>query len=358
LEIGLVGLPLTGKTTFFNLLTGMGQETGLSKKRDVYTAIANVPDERIDYLARLYKPQKTIYAQVQIKEIPGVHPGDGAGMPNKYLEEARKADLLAQVVRAFHDDIVSNIAGEPDPYRELADFAADLVLADMISIEKQLVRLKELRKPSCNTPLQIAVLRRILHALENEQRVSDLKLTQEERLHLAGHNFFTEKPLVIAINMDEKQFAAGMYKNRDKILEFAANHQIPLLEICARMEMEISRLPLEERDEFMYALGLSESGICRLARTAYDLLGVVSFFTVGADEVRAWTIRKGTIAKKAAGKVHSDIERGFIRAEVFHFEDLKNLGSVATVREKGLFRLEGKEYAVKDGDIINFRFNV
>jgi GTP-binding protein YchF len=358
LEIGLVGLPLTGKTTFFNLLTGMGQETGLSKKKDVHTAIANVPDKRIDYLASFYKPQKTIYAQVQIKEIPGVHAGDTAGMLNKYLEEARKADLLVQVVRAFHDDIVANIAGEPDPYRELADFAADLVLADMISIEKQLVRLQELRKPSCNTPQQIAVLRRILHALENEQHVSDLKLTQEEKLHLDGHNFFTEKPLIIAVNMDEKQFAAGMYKNRDKIMEFTTNHQIPLLEICARMEMEISRLPLEERDEFMCALGLSETGICRLAHTAYNLLGVVSFFTVGIDEVRAWTIRKGTIAKKAAGKVHSDIERGFIRAEVFHFEDLKNLGSVATVREKGLFRLEGKEYVVKDGDIINFRFNV
>lgn len=358
MEIGLAGLPLTGKTTFFNLLTGMGQETGLSKKRDVYTAIAHVPDERIDYLARLYRPQKVIYAQVRIKDIPGVHAGDAAGMPNKHLEEARTADLLVQVVRAFHDDIVANIAGEPDPYRELADFAADLVLADMISVEKQLVRLQELRKPSSNTPLQIAVLRRILHALENEQRVSDLELTQEERLHLAGHNFFTEKPLVIAVNMDEKQFAAGMYKNRDKILDFAANHHIPLLEICARMEMEISRLPLEERDEFMHALGLSESGICRLARTAYDLLGVVSFFTVGADEVKAWTIRKGTIAKKAAGKVHSDIERGFIRAEVFHFEDLKNLGNIAAVREKGLFRLEGKEYTVKDGDIINFRFNV
>ncbi|HAP32212.1 MAG TPA: redox-regulated ATPase YchF [Firmicutes bacterium] len=358
MEIGLLGQPLTGKTTFFNLLTGMGQETCLSKKRDVYTAVAQVPDERVDYLAHLYRPQKAIYAQVQIKDIPGVYQCDAAGMSNKHLEEARTADLLVQVVRAFHDDVVANIAGEPDPYKELADFATDLVLADMISVENQLARLEESRKPSCNASLHIAVLRRILHALENEQRVSDLILTEEEKLHLAGYNFFTEKPLVIAVNMDEKQFTTGMYTNRDKILEFAANHQIPLLEISARMEMEISRLPLGERAEFMHAMGLNESGICRLASTAYNLLGVVSFFTVGAVEVRAWTIRKGTIAKKAAGKVHSDMERGFIRAEVFHFEDLKNLGSVATVREKGLFRLEGKEYAVKDGDIINFRFNV
>lgn len=357
MEIGLAGLPLTGKTTFFNLLTGMSQETGLSKKRETFTAIAQVPDERVDYLARLYRPQKVVFAQIQIKDIPGVHRSETAGMTNKHLDEARTVDLLVQVVRAFHDTI-ANIAGEPDPYKELSDFAADLVLADMISVEKQLVRLQESRKQPGNAAFHTAVLQRILQALENEQRICDIELTGEEKLYLAGQNFLTEKPLVIAVNMDEKQFTAGTYKNRDKMLEFAADHNIPLLEICAQMEMEISRLPLDERDEFMSALGLNESGICRLARTVYSLLGLVSFFTVGTDEVRAWTIRKGTIAKKAAGKVHSDIERGFIRAEVFHFDDLKSFGSVAAVREKGLFRLEGKEYVVKDGDIINFRFNV
>lgn len=358
MQIGLVGRPFTGKTTFFNLLTGSDYETGLSGKREVLTGTAAVPDERIEYLSRLYKPQKTVFAQIQLKDIPGVHSGDGAGTANRLLEEVRGADALVQVVRAFQEDMFGDVTENADPSKELADFASDLVLADMVAVENRLKRIENTKKPSRDALAQAGLLQRILTALENEQRLSELEFSEEEKSLIADQNFLTEKPLIVAVNIDEKQLSANNYPGREKLLNFASNHQIPVIEVCARIEMEINQLPKTEREEFLKDLGLNESGVSRLARTAYNLLGLISFFTVGEDEVRAWTIRKGTKARKAAGKVHSDIERGFIRAEVFHFEDIKNLGSASAVKEKGLFRLEGKEYLVKDGDIISFRFNV
>ncbi len=358
MQIGLVGRPYTGKTTLFNLLTGSAYETGLSGKREVLTGNAAVPDKRIEYLARLYKPQKTVYAQIQFKDIPGVHSGDGAGAANKLLEEVRGADALVQVVRAFQEDMVGVVTETADPSKELADFASDLVLADMVAVENRLKRIENTKKPSKDALTQAGLLKSILTALENEQRLSELKFSEAEKSLIADQNFLTEKPLVVVVNIDEKQLSSNNYPGRDKLLNFASNHQIPVIEVCARIEMEINQLPKTERDEFLKDLGLTESGINHLAHTAYNLLGLISFFTVGQDEVRAWTIRKGTKTRRAAGKVHSDIERGFIRAEVFHFEDIKHLGSVSTVKEKGLFRLEGKEYIVKDGDIISFRFNV
>ncbi|MEW5921011.1 MAG: redox-regulated ATPase YchF [Bacillota bacterium] len=358
MQIGLVGLPLTGKTTFFNLLTGAAEETGLSGKREVYTGTAAVPDERIDFLARIYRPKKIFYAQIQFKDIPGVHRGDGAGTTSRLLEEVRAADALVQVVRAFKEDMVDTAVGEPDPYSELTDFGVDLALADMVAVENRLNRLQGTRKPPKDALAQASVLQRVLNALENGQRLKEIELTDQERSLLADQNFLTEKPLIIVVNLDEEYWTAGDFPGRAKILAYGTEHQIPVMEICARIELEINQLPAEDRVEFMKDLHLNEPGINRLARAAYSLLGLISFFTIGADEVRAWTIRQGTEARKAAGKVHSDMERGFIRAEVFHWDDLKSTGSAAAAREKGLFRLEGKEYVVRDGDIINFRFNV
>ena len=358
MQIGLVGLPFTGKTTFFNLLTGLDHETGLGGKREVLTGTAEVPDQRIEYLSRLYKPQKTVFAQIQFKDIPGIHSGDGAGTANKLLEEVRGADALVQVVRAFQEDLVGAATAEINPPRELADFASDLVIADMVAVENRLKRLQSARKPPKDILSQLNVLQRILDALEQEQRVSELEFSEEEKNLIADQNFLTEKPLIVAVNLDEKQLSKGDYPGREKIVAYTTDHQIPLIEVCARIEMEINQLPPLERDEFLKDLNLTDSGINRLACTAYNLLGLISFFTVGEDEVRAWTIRKGTKARKAAGKVHSDIERGFIRAEVFHYEDIITLGSAHAVKEKGLFRLEGKEYIIKDGDIISYRFNI
>jgi len=357
-QIGLVGLPLAGKTTFFNLLTGLQQETGLTGKGTVHLGSAAVPDPRLDYLFQLYKPAKKVNARIQFKDIPGVRFDQGTSLAAKIWEEVRGADALVQVVRAFRNRLVSSAAGEPNPFKEINDFASELLLADMVSIENRLERIKQAPKPPKNAEFQVAVLEKILTALEDEQPAGSVPLDQEERQVIAGHNFFSEKPLIIAVNLDQDQFASGNYPEREKLLDYASRFNLPVIEACALIEAEISELHPEDRPEFLADPGINEPGISRLARVVYEHLGLISFFTVGEDEVRAWSIHRGTAAKQAAGKVHTDMERGFIRAEIVHFNDLFTLGSVAKAREKGLFRLEGKDYQVQDGDIINFRFNV
>lgn len=359
MQIGLVGMPFAGKTTFFNLLTGAEKETGLAGAGEVHSGSAAVPDRRLDYLWELYRPRRQVNAQIQFKDIPGALSESGrAGRMARLLEEVRGADVLVQVVRAFRSGEVSAAAGDPAPYRELRDFRAELFLADMAAVENRLNRLSEARKPPRDADRQAAVLERVLKALEKERSPALLSLGAEEQEALGGQSFLTDKPVIIAVNLDEDQLAAGEYPDREKMREYAAGAEAPVLEISARVELEISRLSPEERAEFMAGYGLDEPGIGRLAQSAYRRLGLISFFTTGDDEVRAWTIREGTPARQAAGKVHSDMERGFIRAEVYHFSDLQAQGGPARAREKGLFRLEGKDYVVRDGDIITFRFNV
>lgn len=355
LQIGLVGMPFAGKTTLFNLLTGSERETGFSGVGETHTGNAVLSDRRLDYLEELYRTGRIVYAQIQFKDIPGIRSTGGrARHMGRLLEEVRGADALVQVVRVFP----SEATGEPRPYRELRDFQTDLFLADLATVENRLARLREARKPPQDAPRQIAVLERVLEGLEGERSPASLSFSPEEQEALGGHVFLVDKPLLIAVNLDEKQLAAGDYPDREKIKEYAAGLQAPVLEISALVELEISRLELEERDPFMAGYGLEEPGLVRLARSAYQRLGLISFFTIGDNEVRAWTIREGTVARRAAGKVHSDMERGFIRAEVFPFAALREQGSPARVREKGFFRLEGKDYPVQDGDVITFRFNV
>ncbi len=359
MQIGLAGAPLGGKTTFFNLLTESEYATGLESSMEVHPGSTGVPDPRIDFLSILFKPRKTTYAQIQFKDIPGVSSENGTpAAAARLLDEVRSSDVLVQVVRAFQTEMVNAAAGNPAPLKELQDFQAELLLADMGLVETRIKRINEAKKTPKNAASQLALLKEILSLLEEEKPLSGISLGEEEQSILAEYNFLTEKPLLVALNIGEHQLAAGDYPEREKVISFAADKGIALIEICAQIEMEISRLQPEERTEFLKDLQLQESGISRLARAAYRHLGLISFFTVGDDEVKAWTIREGTTAKKAAGKIHSDIERGFIRAEVFHYNDLYRLGSTAAVREKGLFRLEGKEYPVRDGDIISFRFNV
>ena len=359
MQIGLVGLPLCGKTTFFNLLTGATCDTGFSGVEEVNTGSALVPDERLQFLANLYRPRKTSHARIQFKDIPGLGSAKcSPGQIAKLMDEVRSADALVQVVRAFSSPEIEAATGPVSPFRELKDFASELMITDMETVEKRIARIKNLRKIPKETAAQLEVLEKILEGMENEQPLHKIELTATEWNLMADHVFLSEKPLILVINIDEEQLIDGDYPNREQIMAYAKSYQIPVVEVCALTEMEISQLPAEDRPEFMADLGLNESGISRLARAAYECLGLISFFTVGEDEVRAWPIHQRTKASRAAGKIHSDIERGFIRAEVFHYNDMKALGTTAQIKEKGLFRLEGKAYTVQDGDIISYRFNV
>jgi ribosome-binding ATPase len=320
---------------------------------------AEIPDQRIDFLSKLFKPRKTTYAQIQFKDIPGVRSEKGIqDVTARLLDEVRSTDALVQVVRAFQSNMVSAAASGPTPSKDLQDFHTEMLLADIGLVEIRIKRINEAKKPPKDAASQVAFLKATLSVLEEGKPVSSISMNEAQQAITAEYNLLTEKPLILALNIDEYQLAEGDYPEREKVISFATENGFTLIEICAQIEMEISRLQPEERAEFLKDLKLQESGISRLARAAYGRLGLISFFTVGEDEVKAWTIREGTTAKKAAGKIHSDIERGFIRAEIFHYNDLYKFGSISAVREKGFFRLEGKEYLVRDGDVISFRFNV
>ncbi|MDO9573972.1 MAG: DUF933 domain-containing protein [Candidatus Contubernalis sp.] len=359
MQIGIIGMPLSGKTTIFNLLTEQHLDTGPGAKSEIHVASASVPDERIEFLSDLYHPQKISPARIQFMDLPGMCSQNGTGAQGAFLlDKVRGADVLVQVVRAFHGDFVSQSVGEPNPYKEICDFRDELMLADLAAVENRLKKLKEGRKLPKDVVDQITFFERLQSALEMETPMEKIEMTEQEREYLSGHHFLTEKPLILAVNIDEGQLTSGDYPDRDRVTSYAQERGVPVMEICGLMEMEISHLPLEERIEFMNDLNLKESGITRLVQAAYGYLGLMSFFTVGEDEVRAWTVDKGTSAQKAAGKIHTHIERGLIRAEDYHFDSLHELGSPTKVKEKGLFRLEGRDYIVKDGDIISFRFNV
>lgn len=353
---------MVGKTTIFNLLTGSGAETSnfLTGKTETNVGSARVPDYRVEFLSRLYRPRKTTYAQIQFADVPGLVRGSsqGQGVGNQFLNAIRNVDMIVHVVRTFVNPDVPHVDEGIDPLRDIDTIGMELLLADMEAVEKRIERIKGGKKIKNENALELEVMEKCLEALENEISIGRLELTEEEKQALRNHNFFTEKPLLLLVNTDEEQFKSQLYPGKEELTAYAGQRGLPSMEICGKIEMEISQLPGEDRELFLADLGVSQSGVDRLARVVYDYLGLISFFTVGEDEVKAWTIRKGTEARRAAGKIHSDIERGFIKAEVVKYHDLENLGNMAKIKEKGLFRLEGKEYTVEDGDIINFRFNV
>lgn len=354
---------MVGKTTLFNLVTGAGLETSnyLTGKTEVNVAMAKVPDPRVDFLARLYQPKKTTYAEIQFSDVPGLVRGAslGQGIGNHFLDGIRHADLLVHVVRAFHNNNVPHADGSVDIMRDIETIDLELLLADMDLVEKRIQRIKAGKKVKKEQYQELEVLQKCLEALENEMTVQQLNLSPAERELLVNYRFFTDKPLILVLNTDEEQLRSGNYPDRDKVRAYARQKGITSLEISGLMEMEIGQLEdQQDRREFMEDLGLSEPGIDKLTRAAYHTLGLISFFTVGEDEVKAWTIEQGMNAKNAAGKIHSDLERGFIRAEVVAYQHLQELGQMSKVKEKGLARLEGKDYVVEDGDIMNIRFNV
>lgn len=359
MRIGIVGLPAVGKTTLFNLLTEGHVETSSfgSGKLEAHVGMARVPDRRIDYLSDMYKPRKTIYAQIEFVDVPGLAQGAGSkGVANQFLAGVREADALVEVVRTFENPMVPVPQGSIDPRRDAEALHTELLFADLEIVEKRIERLTSGKKTK-EGQAELPVIEKCREILEGEGRIGAHEWTPDEQTVLRTYGFLTEKPAILVVNVDEGSIKGG-YAGSDAIERYAAQQGVPVLAVSARTEQELNDLSPEERAGFLDDLGLTESGIERIARAAYAQLGLMSFFTVGEDEVRAWTIHRGTEAKRAAGKVHSDIERGFIRAEVVSYEDLRRVGSMAKLKEQGLFRLEGKDYVMQDGDIVNFRFNV
>ncbi|HYE10225.1 MAG TPA: redox-regulated ATPase YchF [Patescibacteria group bacterium] len=362
MKIGLVGLPLVGKTTFFNLLTNAHAEISnfSSGKTSANIGTAKIPDHRIDFLSAMYKPKKITYAQIDFIDVPGLVSGSssGKGIGNQFLEDIRKVDALVHIVRAFENPDVLHSDGSIDPIRDIENISLELLFADLGVIDNRIARIQSTRKVTKENLEELEVLKKCKDGLEKGQLLHQIKLTEDEKELLKSFSFLSEKPTILVINLDESGLKDKSYIQKENISNYAAERNIPMIEVCAKTEMEISELPEEDRAMFMEELGIEKSGIDILSSTAYTYMGLISFLTAGEDEVRAWTIKKDTDAKKAAGKIHSDIERGFIRAEVIKYNDLHEHGTTAKLREKGLFHLEGKEYIIHDGDIINFRFNV
>lgn len=360
MKIGLIGLTQTGKTTLFNLLTGQGAEGGQQAKNAPNNGVAIVPDQRLDFLKGLYNPKKTTYAQIECTDIAGLSTA-AEGQKSaaaRFLNDVRPCEALVHVLRGFQSDEVIHEQITIDPARDLEQVETELLFADLELVEKRIERLKAGKKVTKENQEELERLERCFAWLEGGGSMRDMDITDEERISMRNYAFLTEKPRLAVVNLDENQYKNKDYPQREALHALCAKLNIPLIELCALMELEISQLPEEDKALFMEDLGLEQPGIAVLARAVYHHLGLISFLTAGEDEVRAWTIPQGISAKMAAGKIHSDIERGFIRAEVVKFADIKALGNMHKVKEKGLFRLEGKEYIVEDGDIINFRFNV
>jgi GTP-binding protein YchF len=362
LSCGIIGLPMVGKTTFFNLLTQSQKEVSsfFSSKTATNTASVIVPDHRLDWLPRLYYPRKHVPALIEVIDVPGLVQGasQGQGGGNQFLASVREADALVHILRSFRSDQVLHIAGANNLIRDLETVMMELLFADLQLIENRIERIFSSRKRTKEHEIELAALEKCKELLEAEKNLAQAGLLDAERAALRHVAFLTSKPMILVINVDEEQLGLQDYPQRDKVMAYAAARDLPVMEICAKAEMEIGQMSQEDRAVFMAELGITEPGIEKLAKAMYRQLGLISFLTVGEEEVRAWSIPKGTNARSAAGKIHSDLERGFIRAEVVRFEDLQRLGSMAKVKEKGLMRLEGKEYVVQDGDIITFRFNV
>jgi len=349
LKIGIIGKPQAGKSTLFRLLTNHAA----SANGKVQMAVGRIPDSRVDVLARLHNSRKVTYATIDFWDVPGFQPGRNS---LDFLQSVRDVDSLVAVLRAFDEETVPSLTGI-QPYEDFNDLQQELLLADWMLLETRLERLAGRTKNS-KAGGELAVLEKCRETLEQDLPLRQLELNSEEEKLLRTYNFFTKKPLIAVVNLDEEQMHADSYPQQAALEAELARISVPLIKVSAQIETEISELDAEDARVFMEELGVSESGIARIANTVYRHLGLISFFTAGEKEVHSWTINLGDTARRAAGKIHSDIERGFIRAEVVAYEDLVRCGSMQKVKEEGLFRLEGKDYIVQDGDVITFRFNV
>ena len=364
MKLGIIGLPNVGKSTLFNALTGAGAPSANYPfcTIDPNVGIVQVPDSRLDRLAEMYNPQLYTPATVEFVDIAGLVRGasKGEGLGNKFLSHIRDVDAVIHVLRCFVNDDIIHVDGNVDPIRDLETINLELIYSDIEQLEKRIERTQKLLKGDKTLQSQIDVYNKILAVLNEGKTARSIELTEDEEKLMGDLNLLTIKPIIYVANVSEDE-AAGVSDDNElynRVCEIAKAENAEVIPVCAGIEAEIAELDPEEKKMFLADMGIEESGLDRLIKASYSLLGYISYLTAGPKEVRAWTIVNGTRAPQAAGKIHSDFERGFIRAEIVAFDDLMECGSMTAAKEKGLVRSEGKEYVIKDGDVVLFRFNV